>query len=188
MNRIFLIAALALTACGGDTDETPAPKPGTVTLRFTNPTTADVFVDATYHPYELRQSGKVLSTSHDCTPTCEASCQCYYCGAPQDLVRRIAPGGDWQVTWAGDWYEIVNGGCGGGECSCARAHVAPFGSVQVEILGARGRQPPSGTATPSDPNVFQGTVDTSVGSCTGTATFELDAQDQSVDVAFACSN
>ena len=188
VNRILLGFALALVACGGDTDETPSPTPAAVTLRFRNPTTADVFVDATYRPYDLRQGDKVLAGSYDCVPSCGSGCSCYYCGAPMDVVRRIAPGAEWQVTWAGDWYELVQGGCGGGQCSCDRPHVAPFGATKVEIVGARGKTPAGGAPTPSDPDVYQGSVDTSVGTCTGTATFELDAEAKSVDVPFTCSN
>jgi hypothetical protein len=187
MLRVMLALAFGLVACGGGTEDTSStPTPATVTVRFTNPTGSDVFIDATYRAHQFSQGGKLLPGTHDCTQSCSSSCQCYYCGAPQNVVRRIPSDGAWEVGWNGTWYELSKE-CGGGQCSCESARIAPFGSTKVEILGARGRNPADEDPIASDPNLFVGTVDTSGGTCAGTATFELDAHEKIVDVPFTCT-
>jgi hypothetical protein len=187
MRRLILAFALAPSACGGNLDDSQStPAPGVVSVRFVNPTAADVFINATYGAHWFSQADKPLPDRHDCTPLCGASCECSFCGAPQNVVRRIPPSGVWEISWSGSWYELVEQ-CGGGQCNCDRARSVPFGSTRVEIVGALGRNPADADPMPSDPELFLGMVDSSAGTCTGAATFELDAQPKSVDVPFVCT-
>jgi hypothetical protein len=189
ITTLLLAIALCLSATGGcssTTDEERTPKPAAVTLHFTNPSATDVYIDVTYGvPYALSHGGTEIRQRGDCTPLCEANCQCFACGAPQPLVRRIPAGGAVDVVWEGDFYERMENACGDGQCSCEAQRFAEYGTYEASLSAALGVI--GGTSAANDPDLLTGAdVDTSAGSCTAAGSFLLDAQARSVEIAFNC--
>jgi hypothetical protein len=188
----LMAIALALSAAGGcgstGDDAEPAPKPGAVTLRFTNPSSVNAYIDVTFGtPYELFFAGTEVRKRSGCTALCQASCECYYCsaGMPLPSVRRIPPGGFVEVVWEGDYYERVQAGCGNGQCDCELERFSKFGSYEASLQA--GLAVTGGTASPEDPDLLRdANVDSTAGSCTAAGSFQLDAEPRTVEIPLAC--
>lgn len=188
MTTSLLALAVCLAAaggCGSTGDDETTPTPGAVTLRFTNPSSADVYIDVTYGaPFAVLSGGNELRQRSDCTPLCEQNCQCYACGAPLPRVRKIPAGGFFDVIWEGDFYERIDNGCDS-QCSCEQQRFAPYGTYEASLsagLGVIG-----GTPSAGDPDLLtDADVDATAGSCVAAGSFMLDAQARTVELAFNC--
>lgn len=183
---VTLLALWPLAGCGSstDTEEPPPPDPGKATLRFTNPTVDDVFVDETLGPgYAVTQGSTSFPGSFDCTKSCsECGSACSQCGAPLPLVRRIPAGGSTDYRWEGNFFERSE--CSDG-CSCQIERVAARGAYEVRLTGALGY---IGGMMPinNDPNVFSGDLDPASAPCEARGQVTLDGTEVVVEVPFAC--
>jgi hypothetical protein len=192
--RTTLAAAMlcaAVTACSGNTDSesSTTPKPAAITVRFTNPTSGDVYVNLSLGlPWSVSDGTTVYDRPHDCTSSCSQGCSCAQCGAPAPRVQRIPAGQAIEVVWAGDYYEDKSCGSGGPGCHCDQEHTAAFGSYEISLSGALGYTPGGIGGTSTDPNVLSGDLDPSAGNCVATVTAVLDGEAKTVDAPFACSS
>jgi hypothetical protein len=178
-----VVLAIACSRKPGPSGVTPrsGPAPGAVTLRFTNTTGVELFVDAKAdRPVTIvDKDGHTLAGRLFCQPVCEPSCQCAQCGSPADTVRRVPPGGAFTWVWDGDLYE--EGRCAAG-CGCGDRRFAEDGVYTVSLKAGRKT---TATGAPSGDTLY-GRIDPSGGWCVAKGTVALRTAPQTVEVAFAC--
>lgn len=169
-------------------DPTSAPvlrtEEGKVTVRFTNPTGADVFFDVTYGVPVAITSPEAypLERRHFCTPSCD-ECACKNCGDPMSRVQRVPPGGAFEWTWDGSYFVV--GRCGGSSrgCDCDAENIAEPGTYEIVL---RGGDKADTEGAPQGDDRFTGSLVTGGKTCTAKATMRLERADTKVDAAFTC--
>jgi hypothetical protein len=156
-------------------------------LRFVNPTAGPIYINETDGtPYSVAQGTTTFSGPHDCTATCSSGCQCAQCGAPLPLVRRIPAGESYDTIWSGDYWERIT--CGGDpSCACDDQHWAALASYDVSLAGALAYTEWGGSGNPTDPNLLQGDLDPSAGTCTASKSVALSLSAATVEIPFACA-
>ena len=139
-----------------------------------------MYFDATLgFAYSVSQGSTTFSRPHDCTTPCSSGCGCGECGAPLPLVRRVPAGESYDIVWNGDYWEKIT--CES-TCSCDQQLWAELASYHIAVQGALGYTGSGGSGSGSDPNLLEGSLDTTNGTCSADQAVPLTESPQTIVV------
>lgn len=161
--------------------------PGSVTLRFRNTFTTDIYLDWSWsdkpQPLVSREQGEALALGNTCTMPCSDQCVCVMCDMPPPRAKKLAPNAFVEFSWDGLWYEFRH--CGDANCNCHEVRYVAPGDFSASLKGALAIS--GGTPDPQDPTLINdASLDTSAGFCTASGDFALPST-AVVEIPFACA-